>query len=181
MSQATPKSIALVEDFVNTLDLEDGSDAIDSPRALRAWTRQRMNVRVHTLDEDGWSEAIRVREALREVLASHSSERLDRKVLRTLNRAGAAARVGVRWEDDGAASFAATDAGVGGVLGPILAAIVTAQGDGTWDRLKVCPADDCRAAFYDHSKNRSGKWCTMRVCGNRAKTRTYRERHQPRK
>ncbi|MGH2778535.1 MAG: CGNR zinc finger domain-containing protein, partial [Actinomycetota bacterium] len=34
-----------------------------------------------------------------------------------------------------------------------------------------------KAAFYDHSKNRSGKWCTMRVCGNRAKTRAYRERH----
>ncbi|MGH2777033.1 MAG: CGNR zinc finger domain-containing protein [Actinomycetota bacterium] len=178
MNQSTPESVALVADFVNTRDLEDGSDTIDSPRALRAWTLKRMNVRVRALDEDDWGEAVRVREALREVLDSHGAERLDRGVLRTLNRAGAAARVGVRWEDDGAASFAPTNAGVGSVLGPIFAAIVTAQGDGTWERLKICPSEDCRAAFYDHSKNHSGKWCTMRVCGNRAKTRAYRERHE---
>ena len=177
MSQATPTSAALVEDFVNTLDLEDGSDVIDSPRALRAWIQRRMGLRARTLDEDGWIEVIRVREALREVIESHTTGSLDHKVVRTLNRAGASARVGIRWEDDGAASFAPGDAGAGGVLGPIFAAIVTAQADGTWERLKVCPADDCRAAFYDHSKNQSGKWCTMRVCGNRAKTRTYRERH----
>jgi len=177
MSRVTPTSAALVEDFVNTLDLEDGSDAIDSSRALRAWLQGRMGLRVRTLDEDGWNEVIRVREALREVIESQTKGSLDRGVLRTLNRAGAAARVGVRWEDDGAARFAPGDAGAGGVLGPIFAAIVTAQADGTWERLKICPADDCRAAFYDHSKNQSGKWCTMRVCGNRAKTRTYRERH----
>ena len=47
---------------------------------------------------------------------------------------------------------------------------------GTWSRLKVCPADDCQWAFYDHSKNRSGTWCSMQVCGNRAKVRAYRER-----
>jgi len=47
---------------------------------------------------------------------------------------------------------------------------------GTWSRLKVCPADDCQWAFYDHSKNRSGTWCSMKVCGNRAKVRRYRER-----
>lgn len=177
MSQATPESIALVEDFVNTLDLEDDSDAIDSPRTLRAWTRHRMGLRVRMMSEDDWNDVIRVREALREVIESHTTGSLDRKVVRTLNRAGAAARVGIRWDDDGAASFAPGDAGAGSVLGPIFAAIVTAQADGTWERLKVCPADDCRAAFYDHSKNQSGKWCTMRVCGNRAKTRTYRERH----
>jgi len=177
MSQATPESIALVEDFVNTLDLEDGSDVIDSPRALRAWIQRRMGLRARTLDEDGWNEVIRVREALREVIESHSTEPLDHRVVRTLNRAGAAARVGIRWDDDGAASFTPGDAGAGVVLGPMFAAVVTAQADGTWERLKICPADDCRAAFYDHSKNQSGKWCTMRVCGNRAKTRTYRERH----
>jgi predicted RNA-binding Zn ribbon-like protein len=177
MNQVTPKSAALVEDFVNTIDLENGSDAIDSPLALRAWIQLRMGLRLRALDEDGWNEVIRVREALREVIESHTTGPLDRRALRTLNRAGAAARVGVRWEDDGAVSFAPGDAGVGAVLGPIFVAIVTAQAEGTWERLKICPADNCRAAFYDHSKNQSGKWCTMRVCGNRAKTRTYRERH----
>ena len=46
--------------------------------------------------------------------------------------------------------------------------------DGTWRRLKACREDTCQWAFYDRSKNRSGTWCSMAVCGNRAKARAYR-------
>jgi len=48
--------------------------------------------------------------------------------------------------------------------------------DGTWARVKACVADDCQWAFYDSSRNRSGRWCDMAVCGNREKVRTYRSR-----
>ena len=48
--------------------------------------------------------------------------------------------------------------------------------EGRLDRVKICPADDCRWAFYDASKNHSRQWCSMKVCGNRAKARTHRER-----
>jgi predicted RNA-binding Zn ribbon-like protein len=51
--------------------------------------------------------------------------------------------------------------------------------DGTWDRMKACRADDCEWAFYDSSRNRSGTWCSMEVCGNRAKARAFRARHRP--
>ena len=44
------------------------------------------------------------------------------------------------------------------------------------DRVKICPADDCRWAFYDASRNRSRQWCSMEVCGNRAKARSHRAR-----
>jgi len=37
---------------------------------------------------------------------------------------------------------------------------------------------DCQWAFYDRSKNRSGRWCSMRTCGNRTKTRAYRTRRR---
>jgi predicted RNA-binding Zn ribbon-like protein len=46
----------------------------------------------------------------------------------------------------------------------------------TWRRLKVCASDRCRRAFYDRSRARSGKWCSMRACGNRAKQRAWRGR-----
>jgi predicted RNA-binding Zn ribbon-like protein len=49
---------------------------------------------------------------------------------------------------------------------------------GTWSRLKVCPADDCQWAFYDHSRNHSRTWCEMEECGNRAKARAWRERQR---
>ncbi len=48
---------------------------------------------------------------------------------------------------------------------------------GTWSRLKACREHECEWAFYDHTKNRSGAWCSMQRCGNRAKARAFRERH----
>ena len=40
-----------------------------------------------------------------------------------------------------------------------------------WTRLKVCARDSCRWAFYDTSRNRSGRWCSMAGCGNIVKMR----------
>jgi predicted RNA-binding Zn ribbon-like protein len=54
--------------------------------------------------------------------------------------------------------------------------VTTAAADGSWQRLKACADEECRWAFYDHSRNRSGRWCSMATCGNQQKARTYRER-----
>jgi predicted RNA-binding Zn ribbon-like protein len=69
--------------------------------------------------------------------------------------------------------------GVEGALARIAAAMMTCLAGGTWTRLKVCQEDTCRWAFLDTSKNRSRTWCSMRVCGNRTKTRAYRARRRP--
>jgi predicted RNA-binding Zn ribbon-like protein len=66
---------------------------------------------------------------------------------------------------------------VDGALGALLGTVAAAMADGTWSRLKACRADNCHWAFYDHTRNRSGVWCDMAVCGNRAKVRAYRHRH----
>jgi predicted RNA-binding Zn ribbon-like protein len=58
----------------------------------------------------------------------------------------------------------------------LLAIVHEAIGKGHWERLKACREHTCEWAFYDHTKNRSGAWCNMQVCGNRAKARAYRER-----
>ena len=61
-------------------------------------------------------------------------------------------------------------------LGQIAAATIQLAAEGRWDRVKICPTDDCQWAFYDLSKNQSRQWCSMRYCGNRAKGRTFRQR-----
>jgi predicted RNA-binding Zn ribbon-like protein len=65
----------------------------------------------------------------------------------------------------------------GGVRGA-LAAIAASVTGASWNRLKVCAEDTCQWAFVDASRNRSRSWCSMRVCGNRTKTRAYRARKQ---
>ncbi|WP_232050088.1 CGNR zinc finger domain-containing protein [Actinoplanes sp. OR16] len=61
-------------------------------------------------------------------------------------------------------------------LAVIVVAVAHAVADGTWHRLRLCAAPDCRRAFLDTSRNGAGRWCSMEVCGNRSKTRTYRNR-----
>jgi len=68
--------------------------------------------------------------------------------------------------------------GIRGGLARIAAAIFEAHAAGTWPRLKVCVEATCQWAFIDSSKNRSRSWCSMRICGNRTKTRAYRARHR---
>jgi len=84
----------------------------------------------------------------------------------------------VQIDGDGHAQLAPVATGVDTALGRLLAIVYTAMAEGTWPRLKVCRSETCRWAFYDSSKNRSGAWCTMAVCGSRVKARSYRQRRR---
>ena len=66
--------------------------------------------------------------------------------------------------------------GIGVVYGRVIAAVAEAVADKTWDRLKACAADDCEWGFYDTSRSRTGQWCSMNICGNRAKQARWRNR-----
>lgn len=41
-------------------------------------------------------------------------------------------------------------------------------------RVRACAAQDCRWWFVDETKNRSRRWCDMKICGNREKLRRFR-------
>jgi predicted RNA-binding Zn ribbon-like protein len=43
-------------------------------------------------------------------------------------------------------------------------------------RVRSCAADDCAWWFVDDTKNRSRRWCDMKLCGNREKLRRFRAR-----
>jgi predicted RNA-binding Zn ribbon-like protein len=47
------------------------------------------------------------------------------------------------------------------------------------DAVRMCEAPDCAWLFLDQSRNRSRRWCDMKVCGNRQKARRhYRRTHR---
>lgn len=62
----------------------------------------------------------------------------------------------------------------------VWAQILLAQRDGTWPRLKLCREPACASAFYDMSRNNSGVWHNVRVCGNAANLRASRLRRKQR-
>ena len=45
-------------------------------------------------------------------------------------------------------------------------------------RLRRCRDAQCGRLFIDHTRNRSGRWCEMRACGNRAKARRFYARRR---
>ena len=69
-----------------------------------------------------------------------------------------------------AAARSATNA----FLGELALIAMRAHHDGTLQRLKSCT--NCEWTIYDSSKNQSGRWCSMNVCGARHNARTYRQR-----
>jgi len=177
-SQAAPGQLELIRQFVNTLDVELGADDLDSPEALGAWLNDRgLLPQEARIGRGALRRAIELREALRRLLLANNGAALERGAIETLNEATSDSTLAVRFDlDEGKPALAARGSGPGAVVAPIVAIVYEAMVNGTWGRLKACLADDCQAAFYDHSKNRSGTWCDMAVCGNRAKVRAHRER-----
>ncbi len=43
-------------------------------------------------------------------------------------------------------------------------------------KVRLCAAADCGWLFLDDTKNRSRRWCDMKICGNREKLRRFRAR-----
>ncbi|REE99223.1 CGNR zinc finger domain-containing protein [Thermomonospora umbrina] len=169
----------LLRDFVNTLNVETSADEIDTADGLGTWLAERGLLPAGRLGpgDDALTTALILREGLREVLLGHHGPTAGADgpgladVLRRLPLC-------VSLTVDGPVLLPVHD-GVPGALALLAAAIQDAAADGSWRRLKVCPEDTCRWAFLDTSKNRSRTWCSMRVCGNRTKTRAYRARRRP--
>jgi predicted RNA-binding Zn ribbon-like protein len=172
-----PSELELPLAFVNTLDVEDALDRFGSPAALRSWLVDRGLVGPETrVTRRELGLAIELRDALRRTFLTHSGIDPSTPELAAVNRVLDRFPVSVRVDATGAPHVEPRGAGVVGALGRVVSDMSAAQARGTWDRLKLCPAEDCLWAFFDASKNRSRRWCSMNVCGNRTKTREYRRR-----
>jgi predicted RNA-binding Zn ribbon-like protein len=171
MSQPTPTELALIEDFVNTTDLETAEELLPTPEALTAWLAEH-DLAHEAFGHDDLARAIALREHLRALLLANNGGELDPAAPAALS-----ARLTVSLDEHGRATLTPQTEGIDGVAGRLLAIVARAQADGTWERLKACPWHSCHVAFYDHSRNHSRTWCSMAVCGNRAKAQTYRRRN----
>jgi predicted RNA-binding Zn ribbon-like protein len=173
-----PGELAHVQAFVNTLDIERDADRLTSPRALAEWLEASglAGPGLTATDVDV-ANAIGLREALRAVLLAHNGDGfVHADVAAALDQTASRSRMRLRFDKRGGGALEPEADGVDGAIGQLLAIVHRAAADGSWQRLKACRETDCGWAFYDHTKNRSGTWCDMRVCGNRAKARAYRER-----
>jgi predicted RNA-binding Zn ribbon-like protein len=173
-----PAPLRLVQAFVNTLDIENSVEELTTSAALEeALTRigalPAGGPPLHAADLRVGLEA---REALRALALGNSGVAVPPEAHTTLERVARAAQLTVRFDDAGRGRLVPAADGVDGALGRIVAVVHETMADGTWWRLKGCPRDVCHWLFYDRSRNGSGKWCAMSVCGNRTNTKAYRRR-----
>jgi predicted RNA-binding Zn ribbon-like protein len=175
-----PGPLGLVQEFVNTLDVEEGQDLLADPESLRSWFQEHGLADAGPAPGDADVAAVaELREALRRLLRVNSGADADPEAAALVNRLSARAPVRVELRTDGTATLhAAGRGGVQDAMATVLAAAGTAMLDGSWSRLKACVDPDCGWAFYDRSRNRSGQWCDMAVCGSRHKVRAYRSRQR---
>jgi predicted RNA-binding Zn ribbon-like protein len=177
--KTAPQPLYLVQRFVNSIDLESGEDELSSPAALRDWFVERGLMDAgETATRSDLARAVDVRDGLRAVLLANNGLPLDRDRVERLDRAAARAGLRVRFEPGAAPELMAAPEGVDGAIGRLMAVVAAAVENGRWQRLKACHRDPCFWAFYDHSKNRSGRWCRMEDCGNIEKARAFRERRR---
>jgi predicted RNA-binding Zn ribbon-like protein len=175
-SEQLPRDLQLVIDFVNTLDLEGETDEIGTPGALAEWLRSRelLDDATPAIRAPQRVQAIELREALRAAMLAHNGVHRELPATAELDRAARRGQLSVRFCLDGSIRLEPRAGGFAGALAQLLVPVARAAADGTWERLKACRADACQWAFYDHSRNHSGRWCDMAVCGNRTKVRAYR-------
>jgi predicted RNA-binding Zn ribbon-like protein len=166
--------LRLIEEFLNTVDERTFSrhgeshvagEHLTSPEALSEW------LAAHDLPTAGvepqpadLTATVALRTALRRVLMGEASLTLADYQLRLVPDPSTGLRIAARsgrpWLD------------------AIVETVARSAARGEWQRVKLCAAPDCQWAFYDTSRSGRGRWCSMEVCGNRHKTRTYRERHR---
>jgi predicted RNA-binding Zn ribbon-like protein len=176
-----PQPLRLVQDFVNTEIPDFNQDDVATPEDLAAWLAARgLAPPSDAVDAALFVEARALRSALRELalantLGTPPAPSRRKAIDATLRGFPLALRL-----VDARPRLVPSAEGARGGLAALVAVLAEAQAAGTWERLKACREETCGWVFYDGSRNRSSSWCSMQVCGGRAKASSYRRRRSTR-
>ncbi len=184
-----PDVLANLYDFANTLDVRHFThhgvphiegDELQGARELGTWLSQRgLLFGSAKITSAMFATALELRSAVRDYLQRDPAERNnDKAAVRALNKA--LKLFPLVAEAEGGRSIvlkAAREDALAG-LSSVVAEFYDGARNGTLDRLKMCASEECRRVFYDRSKPATRRWCMSTLCGNRIKTRNYRERQR---
>ena len=186
-----PDALANLYDFANTLDVRHFThnrvphrqdDELKSVDDLAAWMAQRKLAPPGAKITPAMFEiALGLRASLREYLRHDPAERRSKSATRALNAAIASFPLRAEFGDEAGVALRPTRDDALAGLSAVAAELYDGARDGSLDRLKMCAAEECRRVFFDRSKPATRRWCMSSLCGNRIKTRAYRERQRGRK
>jgi len=183
-----PDELANLYDFANSLDVRHFThhgvqhvqgDELGSPRELGAWMAARgLSWTGAKITPAMFETALQLRASVRFYLERDPIERRRNKdAVQSLNKAMSLFPLLADARSDRMTLRGARDDALAG-LSLVVAELYDGSVRGTLDRLKMCAAEECRRLFYDRSKPATRRWCMSTLCGNRIKTRNYRERQR---
>jgi predicted RNA-binding Zn ribbon-like protein len=73
--------------------------------------------------------------------------------------------------------FVAREGGLDWLLAAVARSGAEIIAEGTHARLRLCANPHCGLFFYDDSRTRRRRWCSMAVCGNRNKVAAFARKH----
>jgi predicted RNA-binding Zn ribbon-like protein len=182
-----PDELANLYDFANSLDVRrfthhgvqhPQSDELTGPQELGAWLTQRGILSERAKFSPAmFDEALELRSAVRAYLQCNPDERRKNKdVIRSLDTVLKRFPLIVKTACGHSPTLAPIRSDPLAGLSAIVAELYDGSRNGVLDRLKMCASEECRRVFFDRSKPATRRWCMSTLCGNRAKTKAYRER-----
>lgn len=188
-----PGGLGLVQDLLNTISagVPRQPDLLDDPGSATEWAQSAVAqwstpagrpAPDVTLDPAG----LRALRTFRDELLDGIDARLHMPepghgTTGASNRRATGSRTAgatLRLDQGGSVHLDPAGAGVELLVSLVLAALFEAQLADTGRRIKTCRNPRCRVAFYDRSRNNSGVWHSVRVCGHPTNLRAHRARQR---
>lgn len=185
----------LALDFLNTcpvLSGEEPTELLPDFEAVLQWFRAAglLGPREASELRRRWGESDRARRVLdslhrlreklrKEILKYEAGGHVQRATVEEINRimADHPMRTRLIANEDGLKTESYCDAREPeDLLGPVAYSIAALFAD--LDRKKIRKCNNCVLHFYDTSKKGTRRWCSMQMCGNRAKVATYAARRR---
>ena len=73
--------------------------------------------------------------------------------------------------------FIAREGGLDWLLAAVARSGAEIVAEGARARIRICANPHCGLFFYDDSRTRARRWCSMAVCGNRSKVAAFARKH----
>ncbi len=176
---AVPPHVQLLIAFTNSVDHDEGTDDLTTPRELATWLLdQGLASSLLRPSKEELRLARELRSALHDAFVSNHDLTEPHRSRGLVHLEAVSGALPLRISAGaGQPRLRPVETGVRGALSLLLVAVQDSVADDTWRRLKICSDDTCQWAYFDASKNRSRTWCEW-GCGNRQKTRNYRARQR---
>jgi predicted RNA-binding Zn ribbon-like protein len=171
------EALDLAVDLVNTYNAVRDVDHLPDPGTLERWLKAHDRTPPDRITRRDVAQVRDLRTRLRTIFEDDDRQSAAARINSLLEESRALPRLSNHDGSDWHLHYTSPGAPPADELGAVTAmGLAVLMSDGRWDRIHVCEGDRCLDVFVDRSRNRSRRFCSPEVCGNRASVAAFRER-----